>query len=245
MPVLTQIKVELSADELLSAISKSSVTPSGLIEAAQNAVAAANDLCQAAAIYAWLPVMACNDSRLILERGVQQERVMLHVGPHVELLKDARMVLIGLYTLGAGIEENSRQRYKSNQPLQAYLLDTAGVALLEKTAGVLYGLVEKEAARRNWGVSTVLSPGALQGWSLSGQAEIETILNFEQINVRLNASGMLVPVKSVSSLVGIGPGYAAKTVGTACNCCSRADNCTYRNHPNNSIKHRCAGHSGG
>jgi hypothetical protein len=77
-------------------------------------------------------------------------------------------------------------------------------------------------AECGWAVGASLSPGSLAGWPLTGQRDLCALLPLERIGVSLNAVGILVPFKSVTSVIGIGLGYTGRRVGSVCHLCSRA-----------------------
>jgi len=97
-------------------------------------------------------------------------------------------------------------------------------------------LVEERAAAASshvrsgagWGVSPSLSPGSLVGWPLRGQRELCALLPLADIGVRLNQYCVLEPHKSVSMVVGLGPGYESHEVGSVCHYCALRDTCWRR-----------------
>ena len=73
-----------------------------------------------------------------------------------------------------------------------------------------------------------LNPGMV-GWPLDiGQQQIFSLLDGEEINVSLTDSWMMVPNKSLSLVMGIGPNVSAYE--TSCEYCSLKGICKYQNH---------------
>ena len=88
-------------------------------------------------------------------------------------------------------------------------------------------LVEKAAAERGWGVGAELAPGQLAGWDIAEQKLLTGLLDVESINVTVTDSGMLVPQKSASLMVGIGPEYKSTEVQTPCAYCDLRETCRF------------------
>ena len=117
-------------------------------------------------------------------------------------------VLLALVTVGPRLEAESRRLQAAGKALDAYMLDAAGVFGVGLLIHKAHRIVEQEAARTaagEWGPSW--RPGQLSGWALS-----EQIIDRPDARCRrhraceVTASGMLVPQKSASLLVGHRPG---------------------------------------
>lgn len=71
-----------------------------------------------------------------------------------------------------------------------------------------------------------LSPGSVHGWDLIDQAVLCSLLPLQEIDVQVGKkNGVLQPFNTVSSLIGIGLGYTAATVGSTCQICSNNERC--------------------
>jgi cobalamin-dependent methionine synthase I len=89
-------------------------------------------------------------------------------------------------------------------------------------------MIEEEAARANWRVGAELAPGQLAGWEIAEQKLLCGLVDTEAIGVTVTGAGMLVPQKSASMMVGIGPGYTSAEVRTPCEFCDLGDTCRWR-----------------
>ena len=87
---------------------------------------------------------------------------------------------------------------------------------------------EEVAVEAGWGVGAALAPGSLVGWPLEGQREVCGLLPLQEVGVHLNAYNVLEPHKSFSVVIGIGPGYQGKHVGSVCKFCALQDTCWRR-----------------
>jgi len=249
MPILKDITINLTIEELLAAQGRNEHQPA-LMAAAEEAIALGRTLFAPVAIYDEFEV-----------RGVAGERVELAVdgaglavGPKADLLAPAKRLLVAVYTIGPAGAGGVGELYRAGEPLLSYMLDCAGVMALGMIGQRLRLLVEERAAAASsnmyvaaassnmyvaaasshvrsgggWGVSPSLSPGSLVGWPLRGQRELCALLPLADIGVRLNQYCVLEPHKSVSMVVGLGPGYESHEVGSVCHYCALRDTCWRR-----------------
>jgi len=73
--------------------------------------------------------------------------------------------------------------------------------------------------------SSPLSPGEPE-WPVDiGQSQIFTLLDPSQAGITLTSGGMMIPRKSISFVVGIGP---EMTTTDLCDLCSLRERCRYR-----------------
>ena len=89
-------------------------------------------------------------------------------------------------------------------------------------------MAEDRAREMGWGVGARLAPGSLVGWDTARQTEICALLPLDAADIHLTDSGLIVPFKSASGLIGVGPGYRETTVGSVCGLCRLKDSCWRR-----------------
>lgn len=221
MPVITNFPFVLSVDELLRYQGRAAERPEvkGL---AQWAIDEAQRLAAPAIVYEWFLVHA-------VEGGTAQiGDALLHLGPHADLLTPAREALVSVCTIGKALEEQVQTLSADNRLFEGYLLDTAGVIALGAAGEPIGRIVKEEAARRGWGVSLVLSPGSLAGWTMNDQKALCALLDLAAIGVTVTAAGILSPHKSGSGLIGIGPDYTDHCMGSTCQFCELRHTCQFR-----------------
>ena len=236
MPILRDLPITLTAEELLAERGRNEQR-SGLIAAAQEAIALSQTLFAPAAMYEVFDVHSVAGERVAL--GAREQEVASHtptlphssaplaltVGPKADLLAPAQRLLVAVYTMGPALEARVGDLARAGEPLLSYLLDCAGVTALGVVGERVRCLAEELAAERGWGVSPALSPGSLVGWTLQGQQELCSLLPIAEIGVRLNEYCVLEPHKSVSVVIGMGPGYESHEVGSVCRYCALRDSC--------------------
>ena len=129
-------------------------------------------------------------------------------------------------TIGAALEAEATALMKKGESLEGYLLDRAGSFAVESLAeGVeeaLRGLYRKKRAS----VSRRLSPGYCD-WPIEEQFTLKRLIGFSKAGVALTESCMMVPKKSISAIVGIGPVGLFSGSGSRCGMCDKK-NCGYR-----------------
>ena len=231
MPILHDIPFALTAETLLASQGQGQSRPA-LLRDAEEAIALGRTLWQPMAIYDWFDVQAVEGGQVHVSNEAPghgcSHPVVLRVGRKADLLAPAARVLVAVCTIGPALEERVHELQSARESLKSYLLDSVGVMALGAVGEAIRCLAEEAAADLGWGVSPALSPGSLVGWPLQGQRELCALLALEQIGVQLNDRCVLVPHKSASTLIGLGPGYGAAQVGSVCKYCALAQTCWRR-----------------
>lgn len=222
MPVLRGFSIHIDRAEVLRRQTKGEPTPA-LLATADWAMQRALALVEPALAYSILRSEGVQGEELVLEGGRR-----LRLGPHADLAAPATQVIAYVATIGPRLEEEVRALMAGPDLLKGYMLDCAGVVAVGQTAMHLRELAEEMAREKRWGVSPSLYPGSPMGWPLRGQRDLVALVPAEEIGVTLNPSCMLIPQKSCSGLIGMGPGYQDTQVGSLCHWCSLAESCWRR-----------------
>jgi len=145
-------------------------------------------------------------------------------GPRVTAhLAGAQRVSAVLVSIGAELEETSN-RYIRTDPLLALALDGLGNAAVELLGEQVCRRIGDTARRTGLTVSTPLSPGE-PGWPLEiGQPQIFTLVDGTSAGIRVTPSGMMIPKKTISFVVGIGQEMSRDE---PCMVCSLRASCRY------------------
>jgi hypothetical protein len=190
--------------------------------AARSALATAEKLLAPAIVYDWFPV-GRRDGATVEVGGV-----VFRLGRHADLLRPAHLVLVGVVTIGPRLEARGRELQAQGKALASFMLDQAGVFAVGKLIEKARSIAEQYAAERGWGVGAELAPGQLSGWDVAEQKLVARLLDIESVGVRLTDSGMFVPEKSASIMVGVGPDYPSARVCSPCEYCAVSETCRYR-----------------
>jgi hypothetical protein len=88
-------------------------------------------------------------------------------------------------------------------------------------------MIEGDATSRDLHASASLSPGESE-WSVAEQAVIFSLVDAREIGVTLNESMVMSPVKSLSMMIGVGPGPLGVEGASNCDFCTIRERCSYR-----------------
>lgn len=143
------------------------------------------------------------------------------------LEKSARIALF-IGTCGKEVENYSRQLMKAGQTLEGYIVDLIGSEIAENIAEYIHNEVEKDMAGVGLKITNRYSPGYCK-WPVSDQQQLFRLLGENNCDVILTDSSLMLPVKSVSGIIGIG--QEVENAGYSCSICD-ADFCLYRDKKN-------------
>ncbi|OQB26666.1 MAG: Vitamin B12 dependent methionine synthase, activation domain [Chloroflexi bacterium ADurb.Bin180] len=222
MPILRDLPIVLTP-ELMYAHQGRSATARPLPEHARaayrRAIEQALELAEPAALYELFDVASVDGKRLLLANGQALSSALI-----VQQLARAKRLAVAVCTVGARLPAASSEAFRHDDSLRGFLLDTAGslavgmvsLALLEHLAGL---------ARDN-GQSTSFSiaPGSAE-CTLEDQRVVFDLLPAQDIGVRLMDSLVMVPIKSVSLVVGIGLDMPGQLDHSQCDFCPRRETC--------------------
>jgi hypothetical protein len=147
-------------------------------------------------------------------------------GPLVtKQLSGAQRVVAAVCTIGPELEEATAQLFDQD-PLYALALDGLGNAAVENLAQQVCGNIAELVESEGLQASSPLSPGN-PAWPVEmGQPQIFRLLEPSKAGVSLTSGGMMIPKKTVSFVVGIGP---EMTQSKMCSICSLKETCRYGN----------------
>jgi len=183
---------------------------------------------QPAAAVGYFPVTSMSKGRARVGALGSDSGIELDLGPLSYLLDEARQVQIACATIGPVIDEKVQAVSRQGDTLRAFVLDSVGVLSLGEIGRAIREKVEAEAVSRGWGVGPSLGPGSLKGWALEEQQVLCSLLPLQDIGVRLGLGCTMRPLKSATSVIGIGPGYPTQRVGSVCQYCMHYKNCWRR-----------------
>jgi len=222
MPIIRDMPITITLDEILFRQTKGKPTEA-VQTMAEWAIERAGELIDPVVIYRVLKSTGIDGEELVLEGDTR-----LKLGPHADLIEPAEQVIITATTIGPRLEEEARRLMAGPDVMKGYMLDCAGVVAVGQASLAVRDVIEEMARAKGWGVGPSLYPGSPMGWPMQGQRDLLALLNIDEIGISLTKSCLMVPGKSGSGLVGIGPGYTDEKVGTLCHWCSLKDRCWRR-----------------
>lgn len=139
-------------------------------------------------------------------------------------LKGSESVAVFLCTAGEKIGELGRQLIREKDFLRGYIYDVAGSEIVEAAADILHKKLMEDMQEEGMLVTNRFSPGYC-GWDVSEQHKLFSLIPDNFCGIRLTESALMIPIKSVSGIIGIG--RKVKYNPYTCNLCD-FENCLYR-----------------
>jgi hypothetical protein len=139
-------------------------------------------------------------------------------------LKKSDSVALFLCTAGAEISLRSKEAMKERDFLKGYIYDIVGSEIVEAAADIMQDDLEKMILEKGKKITNRYSPGYC-GWDVVEQNKLFQLFPGNYCGIQLTQSALMVPVKSVSGIIGIGK--EVKNQGYTCKMCGLKD-CVYR-----------------
>jgi len=146
------------------------------------------------------------------------------------LLENCNKVAVFLTTIGSYFEETVNQLAEDTFVLQAAVLDAIGSGAVEKLANTVQTMVGDEASTDGLYISQRFSPGYCD-WNVEQQEMVFQAMNGDSAGIKLTEECLMLPRKSVSGIIGIGPREVADY--NPCRTCDKRDCAGRRKHSKN------------
>lgn len=135
-------------------------------------------------------------------------------------LKDADCLIFFIATAGREFDHWVQRIKRDGDILDEFLADAIGSEIAEATTRALSQRLERKLAGRGWAISNSYSPGYC-GWPVTDQELLFGLFPPGTCGVELNASNLMLPVKSVSGVIAAGPRVRKMPYG--CAICGKKD----------------------
>ena len=120
------------------------------------------------------------------------------------LLEQCEKAAVLLVTIGSHLEEMVCRLTEDGLMLQATVLDAIGSVATETLADFVQSKVDKVARGQGLYTSRRFSPGYCD-WDVSQQKMVFRVVKGDSVGVRLTDGCQMLPRKSISGIIGIGP----------------------------------------
>jgi len=147
-----------------------------------------------------------------LEAGRRGRPVIVLGGETLEVgkiilgqLARADSAAVFVCTAGPLLEAWARDLMASGETVMGYVVDAMASEIAEHIAGRLQDELERRARGMGKGITSRFSPGYC-GWPVAQQRVLFSLLPEKFCGVSLLPSSLMIPVKSVSGIIGIGRG---------------------------------------
>jgi hypothetical protein len=181
-------------------------------------------LLEPAIAYEIRPIIEKNPRQLSLEGNFVLRGSLLP-----SLLPEAKELVSAVCTIGPKLEKQVTKYFNQNEPLRGLLLDGIGSAAVDSLTEAVCKFITAKASSRGYQASSPISPG-MPGLPITEQWQLLKMVPAQKIGVSLTSSGIMVPRKSASMVIGIGPQIKKWTRAEVCAHCSLGESCHYRIH---------------
>lgn len=179
-------------------------------------------LLEPAVAYEYYTVSSMNGSQILLEGDKAIHGPLLPA-----IFPEAKELAVLLCTIGPRLEKQVTDYSKSDETMRGMILDGIGSTAVDMMALEVFRRLASEVSSRGYEISSPVNPG-MPGFPLAEQWNLLGLVNADEIGVRLTASGVLVPRKSTSMVIGIGPKMTRWTQAEVCARCSLRETCHYK-----------------
>ncbi len=214
------VESNISSKEKLGNISEGP-TKKSILEQLKNALVIAGPEAKPAVSIAKDGIVNSGPASILLESGVSLSGKEL--SSH---MKGASFIYAFLVTIGKGLEDAASAYMNSGDHLMGYLLDRLGSFAVESLAKNAEEILRQRLAAENLSVSMRFSPGYCD-WPIEEQFKLAKIINFAEAGVTLTENCMMIPKKSITAIVGVGPEKLFAKVQSPCSVCNMKV-CNYR-----------------
>ncbi|MDR1631960.1 MAG: hypothetical protein LBR97_03625 [Dysgonamonadaceae bacterium] len=170
--------------------------------------------------YRILPV----DDLNVKEGRLACNNVELNPGRQVSTcLQKSEYIALFVCTAGDIFTGLTRRFNRRGDSLEAYITDAIGSLTVEKAMDGIQSQLEKAMKKRDLQITDRYSPGYCN-WPVSEQKELFALLGETPVPVSLTGTCLMIPIKSISGVIGIGK--EVRKSKYACAVCGD-ENCIY------------------
>jgi hypothetical protein len=142
-------------------------------------------------------------------------------------LSTAREIAAVICTIGLELEQKATDYFRKNEPLRGFILDGIGSTAVDLLFKEACHIISCDASTRNYQASSPVSPG-MPGLAISQQQLLFELAPAKEIGVHLTSLQIMVPRKSTSMVICLGPEMATWTKAEVCSRCNLKKTCQYR-----------------
>ncbi|HEX9250653.1 MAG TPA: vitamin B12 dependent-methionine synthase activation domain-containing protein, partial [Ignavibacteriaceae bacterium] len=124
-------------------------------------------------------------------------------------LKNSETIAFLISSIGEEVELWSKHFMDNNEMLKGYLIDKIASELVEQLADKTELMLEDELKEIELEATNRYSPGYC-GWSVADQQNLFSLLPAKFCGVSVNDNSMMIPIKSVSAVIGVGKNVEKK-----------------------------------
>ena len=138
------------------------------------------------------------------------------------LLEHCPKVAVFIVTIGRHLEEETHRLAQDGLILHAAAMDAIGSAAVEEVIGFVQSRIEEMAGAQGLVSSLRFGPGYCD-WDITQQEALFRIVSGGAVGVRLTERFLMIPQKSVSGIIGLGPPDGNVANYNPCKTCKKDD----------------------
>jgi hypothetical protein len=144
------------------------------------------------------------DSITVSKDSICGDSFTFHCGSIItKQLKQATSLAIFAATVGEKFDIIIKNHFEDADPISGYILDTIGSLLVEKTIDWMEEQLINRVEKDSWKITNRFSPGYC-GWNVNEQQTLFSLLPKNFCGISLTETSLMMPIKSVSGIIGIG-----------------------------------------
>lgn len=135
---------------------------------------------------------------------VMREHPDFEMGKNIEKqLQGSEAYALFICTCGQKYEAYQQRLKAENDMVRVFIADALGSVIAEKCADEMEKNLQESIEKLGWHHTNRFSPGYC-GWHVSQQQKLFPLFKGETCGVRLTESSLMLPIKSVSGIIGVG-----------------------------------------
>jgi hypothetical protein len=173
------------------------------------------------------PSMAYEVYHIYDKQFHSESNILAHARMLSSVLAEAQELAYVLCTIGPKLENQVSRYNEMGECLRGVLLDGIGNAAVDSLSQLSCRLIAKEVASHGYQISSPISPG-MTVFPITRQQEFLEMVPAQEIGVSFTSLGMLVPRKSASMVIGMGPQVPKWSRAESCARCNLNRTCNYK-----------------
>jgi hypothetical protein len=142
------------------------------------------------------------------------------------IFPEAKELVAIVVTIGPRLEKQVTDYSKGGETMRAMLLDGIGSSAVDMLNQEACRFIAGQASSREYQASSPVNPG-MPGLPITEQWNLLELAKANEIGVSLTSSGIMVPRKSTSMVIALGPQMRTWTQAEICACCNLRETCPY------------------
>lgn len=141
-----------------------------------------------------------------------------HLGHIIEhQLTGAEAYAFFICTAGTAFEAYQQRLSREGDMVRTFIADALGSVVAERCADSMEQCLQSSIDKLGWNHTNRFSPGYC-GWHVSEQQRLFPLFGGQTCGVMLTDSSLMVPIKSVSGVIGLGP--SVRHLDYSCGLCN-------------------------